>query len=102
MVCWFPWSLDNNWLSQQIKIVGFCFQKHKDLESKVLNTADVILVTSNTTKKEFEVLTTKPIEVITNGFDVEKIEKQTLDNKFSLAHIGSFYQKEIQEFCGNA
>lgn len=48
------------------------------------------MVTSNTTKKEFEVLTTKPIEVITNGFDVEKVEKQTLDEKFSLAHIGSF------------
>ncbi|HJR99521.1 MAG TPA: hypothetical protein VJ780_01195, partial [Flavobacterium sp.] len=48
------------------------------------------IVTSKTTKSEFEALTTKPIAVITNGFDVENIEKQPLDTKFSLAHIGSF------------
>jgi glycosyltransferase involved in cell wall biosynthesis len=35
-------------------------------------------------------LTSKPIEVITNGYDVEKVAKHQLDTKFSLAHIGSF------------
>lgn len=65
-------------------------KKHKQLESEVLNTADMVLVTSPTTKKEFEALTTKPIEVITNGYDVEKITKEPLDEKFTLAHIGSF------------
>jgi len=64
--------------------------KHKKLESAVLATADLILVTSKTTKSEFERLTAKPIEVITNGYDVEKIIKPALDDKFSLAHIGSF------------
>jgi hypothetical protein len=59
------------------------------LEHKVLNTADTIIVTSKTTK-EFEAITDKPIAVITNGYDVRKIETQTLDIKFSLAHIGSF------------
>lgn len=63
--------------------------KHKILEKKVLNTADVILVTSNTTKVEFQEITNKPIEVITNGYDVEKVDSQPLDTKFSLAHIGS-------------
>jgi hypothetical protein len=52
-------------------------------------------VTSKTTKKEFEAITDKPIAVITNGYDVEKIETQPLDIKFSLAHIGSFFQSEI-------
>jgi galactitol-specific phosphotransferase system IIB component len=42
------------------------------LEHKVLNTADTIIVTSKTTKKEFEAITDKPIAVITNGYDVEK------------------------------
>lgn len=83
-----PWTTIG--YHNKLKLSDSASKKHKDLESKVLNTADVILVTSNTTKKEFEVLTIKPIEVITNGFDVEKIEKQTLDAKFSLAHIGSF------------
>lgn len=83
-----PWTTIG--YHNKLKLSASASKKHKDLEAKVLNTADVILVTSNTTKKEFEALTTKPIEVITNGFDVEKVEKQTLDEKFSLAHIGSF------------
>ena len=48
------------------------------------------MVTSPSTRAEFKKITSKPIEVITNGFDVEKVDKQTLDTKFSLAHIGSF------------
>ena len=83
-----PWTTIG--YHNKLKLGNSASRKHKNLESKVLNSADVILVTSATTKKEFEALTTKPIEVITNGFDVEKIEKQTLDEKFSLAHIGSF------------
>ena len=62
---------------------------HKDLEAQVLNTADSIVVTSPSTKKEFEKITKTPIEVITNGYDVlEKIERN-LDSSFSLVHIGS-------------
>lgn len=92
-VIWFadfrdPWTTIG--YHNKLKLGNSASRKHKNLESKVLNSADVILVTSATTKKEFEALTTKPIEVITNGFDVEKIEKQILDEKFSLAHIGSF------------
>jgi hypothetical protein len=55
-----------------------------------LNVADIIIVTSKTTKKEFQAITSKPIEVITNGYDVEKVDHQVLDEKFTLAHIGSF------------
>lgn len=64
-------------------------QKHRLLEKKVLNTADHIIVTSPSTKAEFEKKTVQPITVITNGFDHEKVAPQTLDKKFSLAHIGS-------------
>lgn len=83
-----PWTTIG--YHKSLRLSDFAAQRHKDLESKVLNTADTIIVTSKTTKKEFEALTTKPIAVITNGFDVENIEKQPLDTKFSLAHIGSF------------
>ena len=83
-----PWTTIGYHKSLRLSTVAA--QKHKELESQVLNTADTIIVTSKTTKTEFETLTTKPIAVITNGFDVEKVEKQTLDSKFSLAHIGSF------------
>ena len=83
-----PWTTIG--YHKQLKLSDFASKKHKNLESKVLNAADKIIVTSKTTKAEFEVLTTKSIEVITNGYDVEKVEIQPLDSKFSLAHIGSF------------
>jgi hypothetical protein len=63
--------------------------KHKQLEKEVLLEADRIIVTSPITKKEFEVITQKPIEVITNGFDVEISNETEFDKKFTLAHIGS-------------
>lgn len=83
-----PWTTIG--YHKALKLSSFAAQKHKDLEHKVLNAADTILVTSNTTKSEFKAMTSRPIEVITNGFDREKIGKQTLDEKFSMAHIGSF------------
>ena len=63
--------------------------KHKALESLVLNSANHILVTSPSTAKEFSLLTTKPITVITNGFEPIKIDTPGLDTAFSIAHIGS-------------
>ena len=83
-----PWTTIG--YHKSLRLSQYAAKKHKQLESQVLNSADTIIVTSKTTKAEFQALTTKPIEVITNGFDVEKVDKQTLDTKFSLAHIGSF------------
>lgn len=83
-----PWT--NIGYHKDLKLSGKSQKKHRELEKKVLQTADQIIVTSPSTKAEFSVITQKPIEVITNGYDVEQIEKQPLDNKFSLAHIGSF------------
>ncbi|NBL63996.1 glycosyl transferase family 1 [Flavobacterium sp. NST-5] len=83
-----PWTTIG--YHNELKINEKSQQKHKKLESEVLNTADEILVTSKTTKAEFSVLTNKPITVITNGFDVENVEKFSLDEKFTMAHIGSF------------
>ncbi len=83
-----PWTTIG--YHKDLKLSASAEAKHKSLENKVLNIADAILVTSPTTKKEFELLTNKPISVITNGYDVEKIGKQPLDEKFTIAHIGSF------------
>lgn len=75
---------------KDLKLSAKSEKKHKELEKEVLQSANQIIVTSPSTKAEFEQITSKSITVITNGYDVEKIEKQTLDEKFSLAHIGSF------------
>ncbi|MEO0045567.1 MAG: hypothetical protein RL705_758 [Bacteroidota bacterium] len=83
-----PWTTIG--YHKALKLSASAEKKHKALEAAVLNTADTIIVTSKTTKTEFEAITSKPIEVITNGYDVEKIDKQPLDTKFTLAHIGSF------------
>lgn len=83
-----PWTTIG--YHKELKLSKYAANKHKTLESQVLNTADAILVTSPTTRKEFMELTDKPISVITNGYDDETVVKQPLDDKFTLAHIGSF------------
>ncbi len=83
-----PWTTIG--YHKSLRLSNYAAKKHKALEHQVLNSADTIIVTSNTTKTEFQAITSKPIAVITNGYDTEKVEKQTLNTKFSLAHIGSF------------
>lgn len=83
-----PWTTIG--YHKALKLSSYAAKKHKQLERKVLNSADTIIVTSKTTKTEFQALTSKPIEVITNGYDVENVAKQPLDEKFTMAHIGSF------------
>lgn len=84
-----PWTTIG--YHNQLKLTSTSARKHKELESRVLQTADSLLVTSPTTKAEFALLTPKPIHVITNGYDVEKMDRiPSLDEKFTLAHIGSF------------
>ncbi len=83
-----PWTTIG--YHKSLRLSNYASKKHKKLEHQVLNSADSIIVTSKTTKTEFEKLTAKPIEVITNGYDNENVATQILDTKFSLAHIGSF------------
>lgn len=83
-----PWTTIG--YHKALKLSSYAEKRHRKLESEVLNAADAIIVTSKTTRAEFEALTCKPIEVITNGYDVENIPRQPLDDKFTLAHIGSF------------
>ena len=83
-----PWTTIG--YHKELKLSKWASAKHKALEKEVLTTCNTILVTSPTTKLEFEKLTSQPIEVITNGYDVEQIEKKQLDKNFTLAHIGSF------------
>ncbi|MCB0428063.1 MAG: glycosyltransferase, partial [Mangrovimonas sp.] len=62
-----PWtSIDYH---KELKLSKASENKHKALEKQVLTTADQIVVTSESTRLEFEQITSKPIEVITNGYD---------------------------------
>jgi glycosyltransferase involved in cell wall biosynthesis len=73
----------------KLKLTKSAAKKHKAMEKKVLMSADTIITTSSTTKKEFEISTRQPIEVITNGFDIEPGSIKELDSSFTIAHIGS-------------
>lgn len=72
-------------------------KKHRELEKAVLDAADQLIVTSPTTKKEFQQITKTPVKVITNGFDVAETREVTLDSKFSVSHIGSLLSERNPE-----
>lgn len=83
-----PWTTIG--YHKELKLGKSAEKRHKAMEREVLNTADTIIVTSPTTKTEFEAIIDKPIAVITNGYDTEVASRPLLDEKFTLAHIGSF------------
>ena len=82
-----PWTTIG--YHKQLKLSAASQKKHLRLELEVLNSADQIIVTSETTKAEFQIKTNQPIEVITNGYDDHKVERPKKDSKFTISHIGS-------------
>ena len=83
-----PWTTIG--YHKSLRLSSYAAAKHKQLEKEVMQAADEIIVTSKTTKTEFQAITDKPITVITNGYDTASVPAQQLDTKFTLAHIGSF------------
>ena len=62
--------------------------RHYELETKVLEKADAVLVVGKSMKDEFIERANK-VQVLTNGYDDFKQEgKIELDTKFSISHIG--------------
>lgn len=100
-----PWTTIG--YHHKLKLSEASKRKHKILEKKVLDTADQVIVTSFTTKKEFKKITQTSVEVITNGYDVEISSEVQLDEKFSISHIGSLLSgrnpeilwKVLKELC---
>lgn len=90
-----PWTTIG--YHKELKLTEASKAKHKALENQVLNTADQLIVTSFTTKKEFQKITNRPIEVITNGYDYEPFAPFEMDSKFTIAHIGSLLSKRNPE-----
>ncbi|MDC1364874.1 glycosyltransferase family 4 protein [Algibacter sp.] len=90
-----PWTTIG--YHKQLKLSSSSKAKHKSLEKQVLNNADQIIVTSFVTKQEFQNITHKPIEVITNGYDDEAAVDFKMDTKFTLSHIGSLLSKRNPE-----
>ena len=82
-----PWTSIS--YHKKLKLSKKAQSKHKALEKKVLENADEIIVTSPSTKTEFEAICSTNITVITNGYDDRAATNISLDKGFSIAHIGS-------------
>lgn len=89
---------------RDLKLSKWAKQKHLKLEKSVLDKADCITVTSQGTKTKLQSISQTPIEVITNGYDNDKIHKETkdeLDLEFSITHIGSMLSSRNPEILWN-
>jgi hypothetical protein len=86
-----PWTTIG--YHKQLKLTIASQKKHLEFEHTVLNSADQIIVTSQNTKKEFQLKTKRPIEVITNGYDTNHIVRPSKDLEFTISHIGSLLSK---------
>lgn len=90
-----PWTTIH--YHKSLRLSKIAQKKHEKLEKKVLQAADAIVVTSPTTQRDFQHLTNKPIELITNGFDNTETIPKSMDSKFSLTHIGSLLSNRNPE-----
>ena len=90
-----PWTTIG--YHKQLKLTSASKAKHKSFEKQVLNSSNQIIVTSFVTKQEFQNMTNKPIEVITNGYDDDAAVDFIMDTKFTLSHIGSLLSKRNPE-----
>ena len=86
-----PWT--NIDFYKDLKLTKTADQKHKKLENDVLVQSDIVLTIGRQLSKELKILGAKRVEIIENGFDPQDFledKNYELDEKFSIAHIGSF------------
>ena len=93
-----PWIADfrDPWTNidfyNDLLLTKWADSKHKKLEKSVLENANVTLTIGETLASELRELGAKKVEVVENGYDLNDIKQDTisLDDKFTIAHIGSF------------
>lgn len=81
-----PWT--NIDYFHNLPLTKRAIKRHKDLESMVLEQADLVTVVGKSMKTEFDDRNDK-VYVLSNGFDdAEPLGEVALDHKFSICHIG--------------
>lgn len=81
-----PWTQISYY--SQLKLTQRSDQKHKEMEKKVFQNADLILSTSYTDKENFKKLGAKNVECITNGFDSEVNRADEPISVFTISYVG--------------
>ena len=93
-----PWLADfcDPWTSidfyDMLRLTWLADKRHHTLEKRVLSAANVVTVVTPNMADEFKRIVDRKYPVITNGFDdadLPLLEGVGLDQKFSIAHIGS-------------
>jgi glycosyltransferase, family 1 len=91
-----PWTTIG--YHSQLRLTKRSVRKHLAMERRVLQTADTLIVTSPSTQREFQAKTSRPIEVITNGYDDDfPTQTPSLSPYFLLSHIGSLLSERNPE-----
>jgi glycosyltransferase involved in cell wall biosynthesis len=93
-----PWIADfrDPWTDidfyHKLKLTWLADRKHRQLEKKVLSTADHVVTVSPGCAEGLEKIATRKIEVITNGYDPSdyEFEKPAPDKTFTISHFGAF------------
>ncbi|PIE49123.1 MAG: glycosyl transferase family 1 [Flavobacteriales bacterium] len=100
-----PWTAIDYF--HKLPLAKKSIKKHYSLEQEVVEKADAVTVVGKTMADSYANLN-KNIYVISNGYDTPaKMEQITLDDNFSLVHIGSFnadrnhtiFWEAVHEIC---
>ncbi|MGB1317395.1 MAG: glycosyltransferase family 4 protein [Flavobacteriales bacterium] len=85
-----PWT--NIDFYKELMLSGWADRKHKALEKEVLQTADKVITIGYTMTEEMKALGAKQVETVTNGYDADDFSSETvtLDEDFTISHIGTF------------
>jgi len=92
-----PWT--NIDFYYELKLTKWADKKHRKMEREVLTTADVSISVGATLSEELKELGAKNCITLTNGYDESDVVNReiTLDDKVSIAHIGSFTKSRNPE-----
>ena len=85
-----PWT-DIDYFDE-LKLTSWARKRHHLLENKVLENADLVTCVSNSNSAKLSAKGKTNIHVITNGYDESDVMdvRPNIDEKFSIAHIGTF------------
>ncbi|MEP7197886.1 MAG: glycosyl transferase family 1 [Saprospiraceae bacterium] len=83
-----PWTKIFFW--DKLKMTDYSKKRNAEMERKVLQTADVVCTVSRSCAKDFELLSRRSIEVITNGYDeLYSTNQSSQGNEIVMAYGGT-------------
>ncbi|HEX5003432.1 MAG TPA: glycosyltransferase [Bacteroidia bacterium] len=105
-----PWLADfrDPWTNidyyKDLMLTGSSDRKHHRLEKSVVTGANSVVVIGKTMQQEFEKISGRKVEVITNGYDTDDIPDLNTPRpaKFTLSHIGTLVKTRNPEALWNA